>query len=1380
MACTACNPILFILVSPLIVMSSWGYSHTIYINPVSGEDVPGCLAGNSSLPCQNLTWVFQQGHSDSTHYVLSEGQHYLTETTPPFRNLTSLAITSAGSAVVTCTDLETGLAFINVVNVTLSDVAFFQCAAVRNSTSKNFVNMSISQFQVGLYFYLCENINMSHVSVSHSPDAMGVVIYDTNGTNTFSYSNFSYNSVSNDSVYPGGGGFYVEFTYCEPGVLSCATPTTGRNKGARYIFTSCEFSHNKADNYLDREEHFTYIFPYQEDHQSFGRGGGLVLFIRGNASEIDFTIERSKFYNNTAVWGGGLLIELHDNVHGSKIEVNDTEFYGNWCPYTATSGTAGGGIMLAHYVYGLEAAIPKTATRNAFEIDNCTFVANSALNGAGISVSWSRQQRTSVEQVAHIHISRSSFRQNNAKLGAAIHVDQYWLVLEGLVTKVWIDSCNFDRNTDQYFRKIESGKPVQVGMGIVCVTSSNVWFRNRVSFTNNNGSALAVSGGSVSFNGTSVLFENNTAFTGAGIFLLGASTIELGFGTKMVFRNNAAVYRGGAIHAVYISRENLKTDAKCFLRFVNPTTTPADWNVTVLFVDNWEFQHTSYNAIYSTAILPCSVLGGSGVSNESEVLCWKGWSYYAGEKQVECDSQIATAIGYMEYNGTNGSNHIQAFPGWTFEMPLLIKNDLDEVIGNDVVSMVSHHGSRHEQALFYGENATVYGQENKTYNMTLMTFGERAWYGEFYVDLQQCPPGFSIHNGNGSCICAGDYSGHVICNLKAKEAWLAQGYWMTLFRGSYYIAQCPPGFCRDFVERFILLPHNYTDLNSTLCAPNRTGPHCGECVLGYGPAVNSRTYECINCTDINLGANIAKYVASIYLPLAALFTILILFDIRLTTGPANSFILYCQVVASTFSLDANGGIPLNQVVNHPTKYILAYRIFNLEFIENFLPLICLSANFNTLTVLCLDYCVAFSPLIMIAVVLVILKLKERCTFSVKRISPMSMSKFFKKKNRSIDEALLPAFASFLLLSYTKFSIVSASTLTTNIPIDANGSSYSAPESVYLAGQFNPHDKEYYPYYVAAVIVCCTFVSIPPLLLLDYPLRVVEWFVSKSRCLQRLYPTDKVHIFLDAFQGCYKNDMRFFAGLYFLFRLFINVMSFRFLNTWAKIYMTQQITCTVMVTLIAICQPYKAKFLNYVDILIFTNLAIINSMTHYLFESSKNHNSFTPSRSVFAIQYVLVFLPLIYMLIYVMWRKTEKYHGLMKRTLLRCCLTSPRYQNLESIVRDNLSVTMPDTDVSAFSTEATSPPHGSDLDAIIERSKDPNMYRSQVSVTVVGMNEEDCDKEGEASVRQLPHESEECAKLLDSGMDSGGCVLHGSTNSSTAPSDRTDSARSTQS
>ena len=345
----------------------------------------------------------------------------------------------------------------------------------------------------------------------------------------------------------------------------------------------------------------------------------------------------------------------------------------------------------------------------------------------------------------------------------------------------------------------------------------------------------------------------------------------------------------------------------------------------------------------------------------------------------------------------------------------------------------------------------------------------------------------------------------MFCNDKRAE--LSRGYWMQFVDGRYYITQCPSNYCKRGSKRFVVLPHDRNELDHVLCTRNRIGNVCGECASGYGPAVNSLTYECINCTDINLGSNIAKYLASVYLPLAALFTILILFDIRLTTGPANAFILYCQFVSSTFSLDADGGIPLEQIMSHPTRFIYAYRfpygVFNLEFVENFLPPICLSTSFNTLTLLCLDYCVAFSPLIMIALVLTVQKLKEKCTLSVRKMPRVPSS--ITRKTRSINEALVPAFASYLLLSYTKFSTISAYILATHTLVDENGSFYNSPSGdfVYFAGQWSSRSREYYPYYTAAILVCCTFVSIPPLLLLDYPLRIVEWFDMKSRFLQRL-------------------------------------------------------------------------------------------------------------------------------------------------------------------------------------------------------------------------------------------------------------------------------------
>lgn len=427
------------------------------------------------------------------------------------------------------------------------------------------------------------------------------------------------------------------------------------------------------------------------DHQSFGRGGGLSYFVRGNASEIDFVIESCTFHNNSATLGGGLLIELLDNAYGNHIAVRNTHFCSNFCPFTTFSRSAGGGIRFSHYVYGLDGPLPITASRNELTIDNCIFFDNIALYGGGISVSWALQNALP-DQVVSIHILESLFQTNYAKLGVAVHVDQFRAISHGFMATVWIENSNFTSNSDQYY-KFKAGmfKPVQVGFGVVCVTSSNVWFRGNVKFTSNNGSALAVIGGTVNFNGSYALFADNKASKGAGIVLLGESTIVVGYGSKMVFDNNFVTTQGGAIHVVYNSRQNLKTDSKCFIRHVDPTITPDNWNVSMEFTNNVGFKGSLNNSIFVTSLLSCSVLGGSRVitaGNKSAVFCWKGWAYYTSGVPVDCESQIASDIGNITYSGGGDAelrDRVQTFPGWNFDLPLAVWDDFHSNISDQTV-----------------------------------------------------------------------------------------------------------------------------------------------------------------------------------------------------------------------------------------------------------------------------------------------------------------------------------------------------------------------------------------------------------------------------------------------------------------------------------------------------------------------------------------------------------------------------------------------------------------------------------------------------------------------------------------------------------------------
>lgn len=382
-----------------------------------------------------------------------------------------------------------------------------------------------------------------------------------------------------------------------------------------------------------------------------------------------------------------------------------------------------------------------------------------------------------------------------------------------------------------------------------------------------------------------------------------------------------------------------------------------------------------------------------------------------------------------------------------------------------------------------------------------------------------------------------------------------------------------------------------------------------------------------------------------------------MFDVRLTTGPANAFILYCQVVTSTFDLTADGGIPSVSRAERILWYVyrLPFGIFNLKFIETVIPPICFTTDsrFNTLSVLMLDYVVALFPLLMIIVVVLCLKVSENCCKRLgvqHRRRMLSISRqasvlSAKNKTKKINDALLPAFASFVLLSYTKFSTTSAYILTTQNPIAESGRQVY-PDRIYFASQLTANSANYLLYYIPALVVFVTIVPFTPLILLEYPLKALELGIAKVKFLRRIYPNDKVHLFMNMFQGCYRNRMRFFAGLYFVFRFVIN-LSYIVTDTWLQQFLVQQTATTLMIALLAICQPYEWWILNYVDILIFTNMALLNSVSFYLYSFVKINPMLNPSPSAIVIQYLLVFLPLIYMTAYVIWNVTRPHHRRIK-------------------------------------------------------------------------------------------------------------------------------------
>lgn len=1225
------------------------YVHTIYVDPSTGEDNSGCLKLNSdSSPCQNLTWVFQQIKYSSTNYVLSQGTHFLMDTgASHFENLQHVAFTGNGS-IVQC--IETGLAFIGIKDITLHSISFTGCSAIQNSTNTNYTDgSSTSIIMVAIYFYLCESINMSEVSVRYSPSGTGVVIYDTNGTNTFSNSNFSDNRVTRTPEQPvGGGAFYVEFTYCPPGILHCDTGNNKRNYGAIYNFTNCDFSNNHV-NYRNSKIITSYLVPYHSDHLAFRNGGGLSIYIKGGASKNQITFTKCRFHNNTALLGSGLFVDFMDSSHSNVVNVSQCSFDRNYCPYTILEGMQGGGMRIGHYVYGL-APLPNGSIGNSVKVENCNFTNNSALHGGGISLSLSLQQALP-SQLASIHLLGNRFERNTAKLGAAIKIGSFGSIVKGLMGNIQVENCWFTSNSVDYAKAISKAMhPHQTGIGTLYIDDVPVKLKGNITFHANNGSAIAVMGAMINFTSGHALFSKNWGRIGAAISLLGHAFIQVSNGTSLTFIQNTANSRGGAIYNNYITRENQKSDRTCFIRHANPFLHPDEWNATFTFKGNTDMGGHRRNSIHSTSTLPCQVPGGSGYINETvRGFCWKNWFYTPKKNSSNCDAEVTSDIG----NITLFSNfHLSTFPGWSFKLPVKLEDDLNHGI-DDALFEITYNDTN--SVYTYGKNnVVIMGEPNENVELAIDTVEYRMWHFHLIANLKPCPAGFELKNFTThdddivqQCACSGSYRGAVFCDDISKTVKLLSRRWIGKINNSddFYVAMnCPPQFCKQSggYTNIAYKPQDDIDWDTLICGPEyRTGISCGECIEGYGPAVNSPTFQCVNCSHINFAVNMATYIATVYLPLAIFFSILILFDIRLTTGPANAFILYCQMVTGTFDLSEFGEVLTENKGVYAYKFL--YGIFNLNLFENFIPPICLSTNFNALTVLALDYVIASFPLLTIVVAIVCLKISENCCMYIstkhKRHLLCLRSALSGSRKKTIRDALLPSFASFLLLSYTKFSATSFYILMKQYPVNSSGNQIGPPR-VYFASQLSTTQSSYLYYYcVPAIIVFLTIVMLTPFLLLDYPLRALEWFIERVKCFKQIYPNDKIHLFLNLFYGCYRSKMRFFVGLYFLFRLIVN-LSCILSNTWLEQLLVQQLATIVMIALLVLCQPYEWKLLNFVDTLIFVNLALLNSIALYLYSFVNIHPEHNPPIAAIIIQNILVFLPLIYMLAFIIWKVTS--------------------------------------------------------------------------------------------------------------------------------------------
>ena len=224
-------------------------------------------------------------------------------------------------------------------------------------------------------------------------------------------------------------------------------------------------------------------------------------------------------------------------------------------------------------------------------------------------------------------------------------------------------------------------------------------------------------------------------------------------------------------------------------------------------------------------------------------------------------------------------------------------------------------------------------------------------------------------------------------------------------------------------------------------------------------------------------------------------------------------------------------------------------------------------------------------------------------------------------------------SAFLLLTFSQCASVSFKILSRN----AIQSYETAPKKEILVTHhggllyFGPSHRVYA---VTAILVLVFLVVLPPLLLLLYPLtlQLLSWCgLSEHWVTKAVLNTARIHRLnplFDAFQSCFKDRLRFFAGLYFVYKV-IMLFCLSFTNNLIQFFTTSTVLIFLMLSVHAVAQPYKERVGNVVDACLFLNLGIIGGLNMYssMLVSSTNGHYLGWITVLVAAQMAFTYLPI---------------------------------------------------------------------------------------------------------------------------------------------------------
>ena len=1126
------NIVLFVFLS-ICYFSFAVHALTIQIKP-GVKDEPSCR--NGSRPCGTLDFVFEGGRGiGSNVVVLIEPGSYLLRNNTWFENKHNISIIGAklneSNHVISCSRPNIGLSFVRCSNIRIKGLHFENCGRKQDSATEH-----INQIISSLHFVFSKDIDISSLNITKNI-GIGISVIDTGG-----HVKLELVSVIHSLFNENGSGIVIATTRC--GALDTIN-CTFRHEQQRYIhnstfeLTSVLLSGNRNGGEQETLREELKATP------KMNQGGGLTVHLCGNASDNKVYLAWCSFYNNTANWGGAVYIGIANTSQNNKIQGSHSVFHNNSAAY-------GGGAIQVTFLHTEHQKLRK---ENYIQFSNGNFSFNSAIWGGAVSIKGS----TRILDYGNFDIFNNpivfrsvKFITNLATVGSAIALATNNMnnnpIGPGVSYSLLLQDCHFMHN-----QIIQTEDKKVVGYGTVYAEEFMLLI-NTTTFINNTGTALVLDSSSFTVMGN-VTFEQNKGEKGGAVALYGGSWIQLTSGSLLLFSRNSATIKGGAIYFKYsggqrVGFQTTRLATKdCFFRYKDQgLLNPLTWNCKVIFLDN-QAPDAAGNSVYASTLETCRMENEPRMENMA--LEWPSVFQYHSTFNRSFP-EIATET----VNITTDPENWNVKPS----VPFSPRVELIDEKGHSVYGTIRVNIKSDKSNVNFDPPNNVFlvkdrindlrvdGKKGTGFYVDLMTTdGQLARTPTVKINMKNCPPGYDQDKEKKKCVCKEKERAITRCDGNFT-AFLLAGYWGHINKnGEFKAFKCPKNYCSCSDKEEETYQYECA-FNQIICAENRQGDLCGECLPGYSVLLGSE--RCSKCTN---------YYLFLLIPIVLVASVFVLvvffFNFDAFSGYLNAFLYSYQsvntVIPETVQLDPFIGVVIGTL--------------------------CLSGTGNTFGICLWDGLTDLQKLgFNLAVPFYILLFTIFIGFCrSRRLFPSS-------SNNSIHSNSFGRAFSFVY-TYCYTALTGKALLLLNpVKINDTWMLYSAPNVRYFG-------REHIGYGIIAILFLVVFTLGFPALLLFTP-----YFTKNFKSIAKMEPTFNV------LKLCFKNpinsrsgsDFGAFAAFYFLCRLFVLLFDVFIKDETPRLVIIAIASVFFQVTFCWF-QPYVIWTMNFWDVLLLTNMCVIS-------------------------------------------------------------------------------------------------------------------------------------------------------------------------------------------